>query len=100
MLRISPPWTIGKIDRLLVEADLLIADLVYVEVVRGAKTNAEANLLRAKFNSFEQVSVCGIVIAEKAVEHHQYLRSKGITIRGTVDLMIATWCIELSLIHI
>lgn len=94
MLRLAPPWTIDKIDRLLAEADLLVADLVFVEVVRGANSKAETHLLRARFNAFEHVSVCSLTLAVQAVEHHQFLRSKGITVRGTVDLMIATWCIE------
>jgi predicted nucleic acid-binding protein len=94
MLRGLPPWLPAKTDKLLAEENLLVADLVYVEVVRGARSKAEGNLIKAKLNDFEQVGVCTIDLAKQAVEHHHHLRSKGITIRGTVDLMIATWCIE------
>lgn len=72
----------------------MVADLVFVEVVRGLKSAAQSKLLIAKLDDFEHVSVSGTALARKAITNHQLLRSKGITVRGTVDLMIATWCIE------
>ena len=58
-------------------------------------------LLSAKLNEFEQVAVCNPTLAQKAVDYHQTLRTKGKTIRGTIDLILATWCIEndIPLLH-
>jgi predicted nucleic acid-binding protein len=79
----------------------LVADLVFVELVRGARTRPEMHLLSAKLNEFEHVTVCSPTLAQKAVEFHQILRSKGKIVRGTVDLLLATWCIEndIPLLH-
>ncbi len=94
ILRIVPPWNADSVTKLVSEVDILIADLVYVEVVRGAQSRSETSLLSAKLNEFEIISVCNPELARKAVNFHQILRTKGITVRGTVDLLIATWCIE------
>jgi predicted nucleic acid-binding protein len=89
-----PPWTADHVAKVFFERKMLVADLVYVEVVRGAATNAEARLIAAKMNDFESVSVCSVELSRTAVDHHRFLKTKGLTIRGTVDLLIATWCIE------
>lgn len=73
---------------------VLLPDLVWVEVLRGARTNAEAKAIIAEFDNLQNVEIVGKKIAIKAAANFRYLRSKGITIRGTVDLLIATWCIE------
>ncbi len=101
VLRGLEPWTAEYTTQIFSSRKMLVADLVYVEVVRGAKTRAESNLIKAKLNDFEHVNICDIELARKAVENHHHLRAKGITIRGTVDLMIATWCIEnqIPLLH-
>lgn len=101
ILRVVPPWTPKTVASLVRSSEILVADLVFVEVVRGARTNPETRLLSAKLNEFEHVSVCSPLLAQKAIDYHQRLRSKGITVRGTVDLLIATWCIEndIPLLH-
>jgi predicted nucleic acid-binding protein len=101
ILRVVPPWTPDSVSKLIANTDILVADLVFVEVVRGARTKPEMLLLSAKLREFEMASVCGAAVAHRAVEFHQILRSKGKTIRGTVDLLLATWCIEndIPLLH-
>jgi predicted nucleic acid-binding protein len=95
------PWTAEFTTEVFFSRRVLVADLVYVEVVRGAKTKSESNLIASKLNDFEHVSVCSPARAQLAVSHHHFLRSKGITVRGTVDLLLATWCIEngVALLH-
>ncbi len=101
ILRATPPWTVDRSTELLAAHEIVVADLVYVEVVRGARSDVQARLLMAQFADFEQVAVSSVAIARKAVLNHMLLRSSGITVRGTVDLLIATWCIEhdVALLH-
>jgi predicted nucleic acid-binding protein len=101
ILRVVPPWTPTTVAEFVRSSEILVADLVFVELVRGASTRPEMGLLSAKLNEFEQVSVCNPTLARKAVDYHQILKTKGKTIRGTIDLLIATWCIEndVSLLH-
>lgn len=100
-LRGKPPWTEGFSDRFFKSENVIVADLVYVEVVRGASSAVEIKALSAKLEEFEQVSVLTTILAHKAVGNFQLLRSKGITVRGSIDLILATWCIEndIPLLH-
>jgi predicted nucleic acid-binding protein len=93
-LRGNPPWTEDFSETFFKSENVIVADLVYVEVVRGANSALEFQALSSKLEEFEQVSVLTTVLAQKAVGHFQLLRSKGITVRGTIDLILATWCIE------
>ena len=73
---------------------VLVPDLVYHEVLRGMPSEAEAHVMVKRFEPFINFNLCSMAIAEKAAAHYRSLRSKGITVRGTVDALIATWCIE------
>jgi predicted nucleic acid-binding protein len=43
---------------------------------------------------FDIVTLGGVDVAIAAAQNYRFLRSKAITIRGTIDLIIATWCIK------
>ncbi len=73
---------------------ILVPDLVLVEVLRGLPSEHLARELRNEFSAYQIVEVVGKEAAIAAVSHYRLLRSKGIATRGTVELMIATWCIE------
>lgn len=73
---------------------ILLPDLVLAEVLRGARTNKEAEAIYKEFSSLQCVEVVGKSIAIKAAANFRYLRSKGQTVRGTVDMILATWCLE------
>lgn len=73
---------------------ILVPDLVLVEVLRGIGPEKKAKEIEFEFNNYQIVEVVGKAYALKAALYFRTLRSKGITVRGTVDLMIATWCIE------
>ena len=48
-----------------------------------------------------QVSLCGEELAIEAAQNFRKLRTRGVTIRGTIDLIIATRCLsdDLRLLH-
>ena len=50
---------------------------------------------------FEIVPMAGAAIAVAAARNFRVLRRRGITVRKTIDLLIATWCVEnrRSLLH-
>jgi predicted nucleic acid-binding protein len=73
---------------------ILLPDVVLVEVLRGIESEKEAGAIAREFESFQIIEAVGKLNALKAAKNYRYLRSKGKTIRGTVDLLIATWCIE------
>ncbi len=80
---------------------VLVPDLVLVEVLRGIDKDDDARSIAREFENFEVVRIGGKSLALKATKHFRFLRSKAKTIRGTVDLLLATWCIEnnIPLLH-
>ena len=63
----------------------------------------EREYLQAKqiMDSLEYRDLVGKQIAELATQNYRILRKSGITIRKTIDVLIATYCIEndIELIH-
>lgn len=57
--------------------------------------------MRSALKRFRSVSLLGPNIAVRAAANYRLLRSRGITVRGTIDVIIATWCIEndVAIIH-
>jgi predicted nucleic acid-binding protein len=80
---------------------VLVPDVVLVEVLRGINSEKEAVAIAVEFENFQVVETVGKKSALKAAKNYRFLRSKGKTVRGTVDLLIATWCIEndIPLLH-
>jgi predicted nucleic acid-binding protein len=79
--------------RSLDEDHVLVADLVLLELLQGARDDRHAARLASQLDVFETVSVAGPDLAVIAARNFRHLRAKGITIRRTVDLLLATYCI-------
>jgi predicted nucleic acid-binding protein len=80
---------------------VIVPDLVLLETLRGAPSEAAALKIEAAFSKFEIVPLGGHRLAVNAARNYRILRAKGVTIRGSIDLMIGTWCIEnnIPLLH-
>jgi predicted nucleic acid-binding protein len=83
-----------KLDAAMDLHDILVPDLVLVEVLRGFTSEPLAIAVELEFKHYEIVQVGGREMAVLAAQNFRLLRSKGITIRGSIDLLIGTWCIE------
>ena len=73
---------------------ILVPDLVRYEILRGMLNEAQAKKFTLSLDRFEAVVLGGVQLATNAAANFRNLRAKGITIRGSIDLLIATWCIE------
>ncbi len=71
-----------------------MADLVLVEIMRGLDTELEAKRVLRSLRVLPVYEMGGESAAIKSAEHYRLLRSKGKTVRGAIDLLLATWCIE------
>ncbi|HEY2867168.1 MAG TPA: PIN domain nuclease [Pyrinomonadaceae bacterium] len=90
-----------KLDFILGRETILIGDLVLAEVLQGC---SEPMIFRETLRLFglaEFVVVGGYRVAIEAARNYIALRAKGITIRKTVDTLIATRCIidKYELLH-
>jgi len=88
---------VERLDGLLGVTPLAIGDLVLVEVMQGFRTDQDVATARQLFRSLALLPMLGGSNAWKAAENVRQLRRKGITVRKTIDGIIATACIEASL---
>jgi hypothetical protein len=92
---------VALLDSLLGRIPLAVGDLIAAEVLQGVRDTQQYRLVKKTFDAFDQIDLVGYDLAIKASENYRSLRSKGITVRKTVDTLIATRCIEdgLTLLH-
>jgi predicted nucleic acid-binding protein len=92
---------VRRLRALLPTTPLLIGDLILCEVLQGFRIEAQARLVERSLSRFEAVSLIDPELAVKAAANYRVLRGGGITVRKTIDVIIATYCIERghSLLH-
>jgi len=89
------------LDSLLGEELIAIGDLVLAEVLQGFRADQDFRKARDLLLSLHVVNMLDTTIALKSAANFRSLRKKGLTVRKTVDSIIATYCIEnrLPLLH-
>ena len=83
-----------KLDKLLGHEPLAIGDLILTEVLQGFAAERDFNEARKMLTSLLVVELGGQEIAIQAAKNFQALRVLGVTVRKTIDIVIATRCIE------
>ena len=87
----------NTLDKALIDGLVSIGDLILLEILQGIKSEQEYNKTRTALALLEQYEMFGNNMVEKCAENFRFLRKKGITIRKTNDVIIATFCIENNL---
>jgi predicted nucleic acid-binding protein len=82
------------LEKAMPDNEVVVGDLILVELLQGLKPGPKLRLVIAAMNTFPIVTLCGPEIAAVAASNYRALRAAGVTIRGTIDVIIATWCIE------
>lgn len=95
----SPQVT--KLDSLLGVESVSTGDLILVEVLQGFRNDKDYKIAKNLLTSLTVFNMLDSNIAIKSADNFRALRKKGITVRKTVDSIIATFCIQnkLSLLH-
>jgi predicted nucleic acid-binding protein len=88
---------VERLDGLLGTVPVAIGDLILVEVLQGFRSDRDLATARQLLGSLSLVEMLGRSQAFKAAENYRSLRRKGITVRKTIDGIIATACIEANL---
>ena len=83
-----------KLDSLLGTEPVAIGDLILTEVLQGFAAQRDFERARKLLATLEVIDLCGEEIAIRAARHFRALRERGITVRKTIDLIIATRCID------
>lgn len=85
-----------KLDTLLGVEPLGIGDLILTEVLRGFRSDTDYETAKTLMLTLSVFEMLGTDLAIQYANNFRTLRKRGITVRKTADVMIATYCIEHS----
>lgn len=90
-----------RLDALLGQEELVVGDIVLTEVLQGFARDADFRTGLRLLSTLPLVELGGRDTAVQAARNFRHLRAKGVTVRKTIDTLIATWCIrsEASLLY-
>ncbi len=100
-LRGESSQQVQKLGELANVASLLLGDLVLLELLQGARDDRHAGGIEGRLAAFRRVGLLDFDVAAAAARNYRTLRTRGITVRKTADLIIGTWCIQhdIPLLH-
>ncbi len=83
-----------KLNEILGLEEIVIGDLILAEVLQGFRSDTDYKAAKNALTSLTVHDLLGKDMAIKSANNFRKLRKKGITIRKTADVIIATYCIE------
>ena len=90
-------WLHAELDR----QRLGLTDVILCEVLQGVRDESAAEDVERQLLKLEVFETGGVDLAREAARNYRTLRSRGHTVRKTIDCLIATFCIrqQHSLLH-
>ncbi|WP_218354870.1 type II toxin-antitoxin system VapC family toxin [Alteromonas lipotrueiana] len=85
------------LDTVLSNDSVVIGDLILLEILQGFRSDKDYETAKEHLQVLPQFSMLSPEIAINAAENYRVLRKRGITIRKTADVIIATFCINKSI---
>lgn len=82
------------LDENLDRTPILVGDLILAEVLQGLRSDSDFEKVRRILGKFVQVNMVDTALAVQSARNFRLLRQKGITVRKTIDSLIAVYCIE------
>ena len=84
----------AQLDALLGVEPVAIGDLMLAEVLQGFREEAVFRRALALFEPVPVLEIGGRAVAVQAARNFRVLRARGMTVRKTIDTLIATRCIQ------
>ena len=83
-------WLNTELDR----QRLGLLDVILCEVLQGVRDDATARKVERSLLRLQVFETGGVVLAREAARNYRVLRSRGYTVRKTIDCLIATFCLR------
>jgi predicted nucleic acid-binding protein len=89
------------LDAALEQQRLGLVDLILCETLQGVRDESVARDVERQLLKLEVFETGGVELAREAERNYRTLRSRGHTVRKTIDCLIATFCLRErhSLLH-
>jgi predicted nucleic acid-binding protein len=90
-------WLNAELDR----QRLGLTDIILCEVLQGVRDDVVVKEVERRLLNLEVFDTGGVALAREAARNYRALRSRGHTVRKTIDCWIATFCLreQHSLLH-
>jgi predicted nucleic acid-binding protein len=90
-------WLNTELDR----ERLALTDIILCEVLQGVRDDLVAKEVETALTKCEVFETGAVELAREAARNYRTLRSRGHTVRKTIDCLIATFCLrdQHSLLH-
>lgn len=83
----------GLLEGLLDSQELAIGDLNFMEVLQGCRVEKDFKEVRRLLGRLDLIVLGGEDVVLEAAKNFRKLRAMGVTLRGTIDVLLATRCI-------
>jgi len=82
------------LDQFLSSTVIVVGDLILAELLQGFRNDKDYQTAKSLLEELEPAQLCNSELAVKSAQNYRILRKKDITVRKTIDGIIATFCIE------
>ena len=82
------------LDDILDAEPVLTGDLILCEVLQGFRSGRDARRAGDALDTLHFAPMVGREIALASARNYRHLRARGVTVRKTIDMLIATFCLE------
>jgi len=82
------------LDQIVDRTPILVGDLILAEVLQGFRDDSDFEEARRALSKYIQAEMVNPELALQSARNYRLLRRKGVTVRKTIDSLIATYCIE------
>ena len=82
------------LDGILGVEPVIVGDLILAEVLQGFRSDRDYRRARRALDALIFEPMVGRDIALASARNFRTLRARGVTVRKTVDMLIATFCME------
>ena len=83
-----------RLEKIEKPSEILVGDAILLEVLQGARSEAHAAIIERSLRRFRIVTMMNPRLAVRAAANYRLLRERGFTIRGPLDMIIGTFCIQ------
>ena len=94
-------WQTDVLDHMLSNVPIIMGDLILTEVLQGFKSDKDYEAAKNYLDDLPFRQIGGYNVAIQSAQNYRHLRKVGVTVRKTIDVIIATFCIieGLTLLH-
>lgn len=82
------------LDEVLGVRPVATGDLILTEVLQGFRNDKDYSTARRLLTELAVFELLGTKMAVKSADNYRKLRKKGVTVRKTADVIIASFCLE------